>query len=115
MLVSLLTVYLAWGSTSLAIRIALTSLPPFLLAGLRGLVAGALLLNLEGELQASPAGAIALIGATMSWAVGSVMTRRMLLPEGAALVAIELLSGGLLMTVFGLLIGERVVSSAWPS
>ncbi|MEK7276386.1 MAG: drug/metabolite exporter YedA [Chloroflexota bacterium] len=40
---ALLAVYLIWGSTYLAIRIALESFPPFLLAGLRNLTAGIIL------------------------------------------------------------------------
>ncbi|WP_440222228.1 drug/metabolite exporter YedA [Dokdonella sp. MW10] len=40
---SLLALYLIWGSTYLAIRIALESWPPFLMAALRFLVAGAVL------------------------------------------------------------------------
>lgn len=39
---SLLTLYVVWGSTYLAIRWALGSYPPFLLAGVRFLFAGAL-------------------------------------------------------------------------
>lgn len=191
---SLLTVYVVWGSTYLAIRIALTGLPPFLLAGVRALVAGSLLLawarwkdhravsrqavvnaaaigllmvgggnglvtyaekwvssgltaaiaasgsiwlvlmlaalgerptrgeqagiafgfvgvvllNLQGELRASPLGAAALLGATWSWAIGSVLTRRVVLPEGAFLIAVELLSGGVAMTIVGVAIGEHV-------
>lgn len=38
------TLYFVWGSTYLAIRIAVQSAPPFLLAGVRFAVAGALLL-----------------------------------------------------------------------
>jgi drug/metabolite transporter (DMT)-like permease len=37
-------IYLIWGSTYLAIRVAVSTLPPFLLAGARFLLAGALLL-----------------------------------------------------------------------
>ncbi len=37
---ALLTVYIVWGSTYLAIRIAIESLPPFLMAALRFLAAG---------------------------------------------------------------------------
>lgn len=37
------TVYVVWGSTYLAIRIAVRTLPPFLMASIRYLVAGALL------------------------------------------------------------------------
>jgi drug/metabolite transporter (DMT)-like permease len=40
---SLFALYIIWGSTYLAIRYALQSYPPFLLAGLRFLIAGGLL------------------------------------------------------------------------
>jgi drug/metabolite transporter (DMT)-like permease len=40
---ALLTVYVVWGSTYLAIRVAVRTLPPFLMAGVRFLVAGGLL------------------------------------------------------------------------
>ncbi|MET0286134.1 MAG: drug/metabolite exporter YedA [Polyangiales bacterium] len=40
---SLLTLYLVWGSTYLGMRVALESFPPFLLGGLRYGLAGALL------------------------------------------------------------------------
>lgn len=39
----MLAVYIAWGSTYLAIRFAVESMPPFLMAGVRFLVAGTLL------------------------------------------------------------------------
>lgn len=42
-LLALLTVYLVWGSTYLAIHVALTGFPPFLLMGSRFLTAGAVL------------------------------------------------------------------------
>lgn len=42
-LVALVAVWVIWGSTYLAIRIALTSLPPFRMAGLRSLTAGTIL------------------------------------------------------------------------
>jgi len=40
---ALMIVYVVWGSTYLAIRIAIETLPPFLMAGIRFSVAGALL------------------------------------------------------------------------
>jgi drug/metabolite transporter (DMT)-like permease len=49
---ALLTVYIIWGSTYLAIRIALEGFPPFLMAGTRFLLAGSLMfvfLRLRGE------------------------------------------------------------------
>ncbi|MEO8274896.1 MAG: EamA family transporter [Thermoanaerobaculia bacterium] len=42
-LAALLSVYLVWGSTYLAIRFAIASLPTFSMAGVRYLIAGALL------------------------------------------------------------------------
>jgi drug/metabolite transporter (DMT)-like permease len=41
--IALAVVYVVWGSTYLAIRVAVETLPPFLMAGTRFLVAGALL------------------------------------------------------------------------
>lgn len=43
-LAAFLTLYLVWGSTYLGIRIAVETLPPFLLAGARFVVAGAVIL-----------------------------------------------------------------------
>ena len=40
---ALITVYIAWGSTYLAIRFAVETIPPFLMAGVRFLIAGAIL------------------------------------------------------------------------
>lgn len=45
--VGILTLYFVWGSTYLAIRVGVETIPPFLLAGLRFLVSGAMLLALE--------------------------------------------------------------------
>lgn len=39
------TIYLVWGSTYLAIRVAVETIPPFLMAGTRFTLAGALLLS----------------------------------------------------------------------
>ena len=37
------TVYLVWGSTYLAIRFAIETIPPFLMAGMRFTLAGSIL------------------------------------------------------------------------
>ena len=42
----LLTLYLVWGSTYLAIRVAVETLPPFLMSGFRFLVASAVMVAL---------------------------------------------------------------------
>ncbi|HYN88651.1 MAG TPA: drug/metabolite exporter YedA [Ardenticatenaceae bacterium] len=78
---ALLTVYVIWGSTYLAIRFAIATLPPFLMAGTRFTLAGALLygwMRLRGAPRPSAAnwraalviGALLLVGANgvVSWA-----------------------------------------------
>src|SRR5512136_1337580 len=40
---AMISVYIAWGSTYLAIRFAVETIPPFLMAGSRFLIAGSLL------------------------------------------------------------------------
>jgi len=40
---AMISVYIIWGSTYLAIRFAIETLPPFLMAGIRFLIAGAIL------------------------------------------------------------------------
>ncbi len=53
----LLTIYLIWGSTYLGIRVAVETLPPFLMAGARFLTAGsivAILVLMTGKFRATP-------------------------------------------------------------
>lgn len=74
-------VYLIWGSTYLAIRFAIEGIPPFLMAGVRFLVAGAILYGwFRGRGEAAPgprqwraaaiAGGLLLLGGNglLSWA-----------------------------------------------
>ena len=42
-LLAFLAVYIIWGSTYLAIRFAVATMPPFLMAGVRFLIAGSIL------------------------------------------------------------------------
>jgi drug/metabolite transporter (DMT)-like permease len=51
LLVALLTVYVVWGSTYLAIRVAVLGMPPFLMAGLRFLTASILLIGIGAMLR----------------------------------------------------------------
>ncbi len=193
---ALVSLYLVWGSTYLAIRVAVASYPPFLMAGVRflgagavlygflrwrgieaptraqwlnsaatgamllglgnGLVcfaeqdvasglaavavasmplfaavfgglyghwprqmewlglgvgfAGVILLNLGGSMAGSPIGALALVTAAASWAFGSVWSKRRDMPPAAMNTAAQMLTGGALLFVFALAIGER-----WPA
>jgi drug/metabolite transporter (DMT)-like permease len=63
-----------------------------------GLV-GVLVLNLGGELRASPGGALCALLAPMGWALGSVASARMPLPRGMMRTAAQMLGGGAAMAV----------------
>lgn len=69
-------------------------------------VIGVVLLNREGNLQAYPIGALAITIATVSWAFGSVWSRRLSLPPGLMSSATEMLIGGVLLLVMSLLFRE---------
>lgn len=190
---ALVALYFVWGSTYLAIRVALESYPPFLMAGTRFLIAGGalyaflrwrgmpaptrtqwlnsaitgtlllgmgnglvcfaeqsvasglaavavaamplfaavfgglyghwprrmewlglavgfagvVLLNLGGSMSGAPLGAIALIIAAMSWAFGSVWSRRRDMPPAAMNTAAQMLTGGAILFIGALTFGER--------
>ena len=192
-LLSLLAVYLIWGSTYLALRVAVAEIPPFFLMGTRFIVAGSLLfaflklrgaawptrtqwlhslvigalmlgggmggvafaeqwvssslaaalvataplwvaiisglaghwptrlewagivigfagvvlLNLEGEMRANPLGAVAMLISPIFWATGSVLSRKLKLPNGAMGTATEMLTGGPVLMLMSALSREQ--------
>jgi len=199
-MIALLSVYFIWGSTYLAIRIALEGFPPFFMAGIRFLAigialycflrfkgaplpnriqwggatvvggflllggnggvvfaeqwvasglaalgvatvplwtvlfagiwrrwptrfewtglmlgfAGIVLLNMEGDLRANPAGAIALIISAICWAFGSAWSRHLSLPSGLMASAVEMIAGGALLLIASIFVGERIeMFPAW--
>jgi drug/metabolite transporter (DMT)-like permease len=71
--------------------------------------AGVILLNLGGSMSGSPLGALALVVAAGSWAFGSVWSKRRDMPPAAMNTAAQMLTGGALLLIFALVIGER-----WP-
>jgi len=71
-------------------------------------VVGVALLNLESNLQANPIGMIALTFATMCWAFGSIWSRRLPLPSGLMSSAAEMLTGGGLLLMTSLVLGEKM-------
>jgi drug/metabolite transporter (DMT)-like permease len=55
----------------------------------------------------NPIGLVILIGASLSWSIGSLYARRATLPSNALLsTAMEMLAGGALMMIAGLLLGQ---------
>jgi drug/metabolite transporter (DMT)-like permease len=74
-----------------------------LLVGLVGVV----LLNAGGGMWVKPIGAVALILAPMSWAFGSMISRRMDLPKGLMSSATTMFCGGIVLMGLGLVTGEK--------
>lgn len=70
--------------------------------------AGVGLLNAGTSLSAHPIGAIILILAAASWAFGSVWSRYLKLPAGVMSSATQMLAGGCILMVLGLISGEHV-------
>ena len=86
-------------------------LGPRVLAGLfLGLAGIALLLGpneLLGHGRVDPVGAAILLVGSLSWAGGSLYSRRSVLPQSTLLAAsMEMIAGGLFLTVAGLALGE---------
>lgn len=133
--VAWIAVCLLWGTTYLAIRIALETVPPMLMTGLRWSVAGAAMLltmKLRGTAIPGPRdwAALAVIGVLMiGFGNGAVVWAEQTLPSGltAVLVAVvpfwmigvERLAGGdeplTLRRSIGLLVGfGGIVLLVWP-
>ncbi len=198
---SLFSLYLIWGSTYLGIRFAVQDIPPFLMAGTRFLIAGAImygilrlrgeahptrvqwisagkvgvllmlggnglvtfaeklgvssglaatviaimplwaalfsglfgrwpsplewagmglgtlgivLLSSDGNLKSNPIGLLALLGATATWALGSVWSRHLEMPKNLMAPATEMMLGSLPMIAIGLFSGERITTMPGP-
>ncbi len=61
-----------------------------------------------GDLGAKPAATILLCGASVGWALGSVLSRRWPRAPGVMAAATQLFCGGLANTVLALALGERI-------
>src|SRR5436189_97366 len=100
-------IYLIWGSTYLAIRLMVETVPPALGAGVRFVAVGVLLLP-GGRPDDVPIGmALLILVAALSWALGSFISPRVDLPrDPLTSTAWSLLIGGTVLVAGGLLAGE---------
>ncbi|MEP6802338.1 MAG: drug/metabolite exporter YedA [Acidobacteriota bacterium] len=85
--------------------------PAAVLAGLLIGLAGLVLLVLPGRFgggeHVDPLGAAALVFAALSWVIGSLYSRRAVLPRSTLLaIAIEMIAGGAILWIAGLAFGE---------
>lgn len=74
---------------------------------------GVVWLNAGSSLTASPQGLILLLIAPIGWAFGSIWARGLDLPSPFMTAAGQMLCGGVMLVVLGLLSGER--PTTWPS
>ncbi|MEU3429819.1 drug/metabolite exporter YedA [Streptomyces gardneri] len=72
-----------------------------------GLV-GVVLLAVDGGLGGGTKGSVVIIVAAISWSLGSVLSQHLDLPKGPMAYAGEMLAGGTLVTLVGLLAGESL-------
>ena len=78
-----------------------------LLVGFLGIV----FLNVGGGLRITPLGALVVLLAAICWALGSVWSQHLPLPAGAMSSAAEMLVGGPVLVVFGLVHQERIAAN----
>ena len=85
-------------------------------AGLLVGLAGIVVLNLEGDLRTSPLGAALLILAAISWAFGSAWSQQLKLPKGMMAGAAQMITGGAIVLLVSVAIGERITAvPTWRS
>jgi len=73
-------------------------------------LAGVALLQSGGEMRASPAGAVVLLFSALTWAFGSMWSRRLPIPKGLMAAATEMLTGGAVLFCAAVLRGERMTA-----
>jgi len=90
------------GTQKLTIRLAVA-----MLAGIAGVV---ILVNPSVSLGQAPIdrlGAIALVGASIAWSIGAVLSRKLALPESKVMSSsAQMLTGGLMLLVISALFGD---------
>ena len=69
---------------------------------------GILILNIGQGTSNISFGNILLIIAPISWAFGSILARHLKLPQGLMASATQMLTGGLITTILGASLGERI-------
>ena len=78
---------------------------------------GVLVLAQEGDFRSSAIGTLLVVLSPIFWSFGSIWGPRLDLPKGLMAPAAQLLSGGVLLSLIGLGLGERIVemppASAW--
>ncbi|HEX9132179.1 MAG TPA: drug/metabolite exporter YedA [Ktedonobacteraceae bacterium] len=69
---------------------------------------GVVLLNLGSGLWTNPVGAIILLISPICWAFGSAWSHHLQLPPGLMASAAQMLTGGVFVSMLGLILGQRI-------
>jgi drug/metabolite transporter (DMT)-like permease len=72
--------------------------------------AGVLVLASGAEFRASPAGLAAIVGATLCWSLGSMLSTRLDIPKGPTGFAAEMVAGSIVLLALSLAAGEQWVA-----
>ena len=114
---ALIACYLVWGSTYLAIRLALVSFPPFFQMGTRFLVAGALVMAWVIIRQQQRPTLLewrnALVIGTLMLGGGMGLTASAEVHVGSGLIATFIAVIPLMVSAWGLLLGQRPSRLEW--
>ncbi|HDQ93498.1 MAG TPA: drug/metabolite exporter YedA [Synergistetes bacterium] len=78
-------------------------------AGLALGLGGVGLLNLEKGISGHPLGALAIIGAAVSWGLGSILNNRFNDLARPIAAATEMVAGGILLLAVSLILGEKIL------
>jgi drug/metabolite transporter (DMT)-like permease len=68
---------------------------------------GVVLLNIGGNIWANPLGALVLLFGPICWALGSAWSHHLSLPKGLMGSATQMLTGGAMLSIAGLALGEK--------
>lgn len=71
-------------------------------------IGGIVLLSREGDFEAVPLGLVLVVIAPVLWAIGSVWSNHVHLPQGAMSTAAQMLGGGVALTITALVTGETI-------
>jgi drug/metabolite transporter (DMT)-like permease len=77
-------------------------------AGLALGLAGVALMNMEKGISGHPLGALAIIGAAVSWGLGSILNNRFQELRRPIASATEMVAGGILLLAVSLALGEKI-------
>ena len=74
-------------------------------------IVGVVILSGEGDFEAVPMGLFLLILAPLLWAIASVWSNHVDLPAGSMSTAVQMLAGGLALSIAGVIAGETLTAA----